>query len=490
MKNISIKGNLSFSLVMLCIGLCYLISTSLHASSNTSDLTQCKPFPKSLANQYQHLSLKQFQLENGLRIIVIPADEENFFTMRLVYGVGSRDEKNGQSGYAHLVEHLMFKGTELLKDGEYQAQIQQAGGISNASTDYDKTDYWSQLPLNYLERAIWMEASRMRGLRLNQQSLDNQLQAVKEEKALRLTNQPYLNPVSRFIISEWKNTPYNQLLIGSDADLDAATLEKMESWLAQYSHPANAVIAFTGNLNPNEIKTLVEKYFSDIPTGHKRQPIKPFELVQQAKSVELHDSKAPWPVHAFAWQVPGFEHKDSVAIRLVNDILFDQKQGLIYQKLIDQQLAFTVLRLDYAFQYLTLANAIIIPHSYVSKKKIQNIVEQTLSEIKITGVSKEKLCQVVNLRSKKRLTALNSSFSRIAEISNNLLLHNDVLYGQKQLQQLLNMTPKDVQRILQQYYGTEYLLITVEPDWPTRWLKSILEILPDGVGRSLEKDIL
>ena len=486
MKKLITKGNLSFPSLWLftCLSVLYPVS---HFAS---EFNQCKPFSKSLVNQYDQLTIKQFKLKNGLRIIVIPADDENFFTMRLVYGVGSRDEKNGQSGYAHLVEHLMFKGTELLKDGEYMAQIQQAGGVGNASTDYDRTDYWAQLPLNYLERAIWMEASRMRGLSLNQLNLDNQLAAVKEEKALRLTNQPYLHPVSRFIISEWKDTPYSQLLIGSDEDLNAVNLEKMEQWLAEFYHPANAVIAFTGNIEPSEIKTLVEKYFSDIPSGHKRSAIQPFKLVQKAKEVDLHDSKAPWPVHAFAWQVPGFEDKDSVAIRVVNDILFDREEGLIYQQLVNQKLAFTVLRLDYAFQYLALANAIVVPHSYVSKSKIQSVIDESLEKIKNQGVSQQLLCQVINVRSMKRLAALNSPFSRVSETGNNLLLHNNLYYGRQQLQQLLELTEEDINRILNLYYGSNYLFITVEPDWPTRWLKSILEVLPDSIGRSLEKEVL
>ncbi len=473
--------------LLLSSGLFLLLVTE---AASGFDLGQCKMLPKSIISNYNNLKFHQYQLDNGLRILVIPQHDEHFFTMRLVYGVGGRDEKPGQSGYAHLVEHLMFKGTELLKDGEYMAQVQQAGGISNASTDYDKTDYWAQLPLNYLERAIWMEASRMRGLKLTQTSLDNQLQAVKEEKALRLTNQPYLNPVSRFILSEWENTAYNQLLIGSDEDLTTANLIKMEQWLGQFYHPSNAVLTLTGDLDAEKTFSLVEKYFNDIPTGKSRAQLKPFRVPQQAKSVSLHDSKSPWPIHGFAWQVPGFEDEDSVAIRVANDILFNQEEGIIYQELVHNQLAFTVLRLDYAFQHLALANAIVVPHSYVSSSRIKTIVDESLESLNSNGVSYQQLCQAVNIRGVNRLSALNSPFSRLAELGNNLLLHNDASYGRKQLQQLLNLTPEKIQLVIQRYYTKDYLFITVEPDWPTRWLKSILEFLPDGIGKSIEKDFL
>ncbi len=486
MLNLSAKGLFIQPMRILFILFLWIISSLSFAS----DLNRCEIFPKSLLEQYDKLKIHQYQLENGLRVLVIPNDDENFFTMRLVYGVGSRDEQNGQSGYAHLVEHLMFKGTELLKDGEYLAQIQQAGGLGNASTDYDKTDYWAQLPLNYLSRAIWMEASRMRGLTLNQKNLENQLLAVKEEKALRLTNQPYLNPVSRFILSEWKHTPYRQLLIGSDEDLAAANLEKMELWLGQFYHPSNAVLAFTGKLNPKEVMSLVRKHFSDIPPGKKRAEIQPFTITQKAKSVTLQDSKSPWPIHGFAWQVPGFQHQDSIAIRVVNDILFNREEGVIYQQLVNQQLAFTVLRLDYAFQYIALANAVVVPHSYASAERIQNVVDQTLTQLKQDGVNPQQLCQVVNVRSFNRVSGLNFPFTRVAEFSNNLLLHNDPLYGRKQLQQLLTLTPEQIQTILLRYYSPQYLFITVEPDWPTRWFKSILEVLPDAIGKNLEEGFL
>ena len=468
----------------------WLCSISSNANAASPPL-QCKLPNSSIFKQIKAIKVHQFVLQNGLRLLVIPDHQSPFFTMRLVYAAGSRDETNGQSGYAHLVEHLMFKGSAHIKDGAFMSAIEFAGGSANASTDYDRTDFWAQLPKNYLQRALWMEADRMQQLVLTKQSIDNQRQAVKEEKALRLTNQPYLNIASHFIIKQWKNTPYGHLLIGSDKDLNQADKQKMESWLAAYYHPSNSVLAITGDVDPDTVFSLVKKYFAHIPAGKKRQEITDRAVVQQKIQQTLYDPMAPWPVHALGWQTPGFAHKDSTAIRVVNDLLFQKPDGILYRELLEKQkLAIAVEHLDYGFQYIALANAIIVPHSYASNSRIKKTLDRALVKLQQRGFSSQQLCRMVKTRITSTVSSYQRPLSLVTLLSDDLIVQNDIFYRVKQMQNLLHFDVSQANKILQHYYSESYLFITIEPGWFTRMIKTLTEWMPDSFGQYFEEKFL
>lgn len=472
---------------LLAISLCCKPSKTIAAPPSL----RCELPDASIFQAIKSIKVQHYTLKNGLRLLVIPDHTTPFFTMRLVYAAGSRDETDGQSGYAHLVEHLMFKGSMHLQDGAYMSAIEFAGGSANASTDYDRTDFWAQLPKNYLQRALWMEADRMQKLVLNKKTIDNQRQAVLEEKALRLTNQPYLNVASHFIINQWKNTPYDHLLIGSDKDLNQADKQKMEAWLAEYYHPSNSVLAITGDVDPKTVLTLTKKYFSHIPAGKKRQEISDVAVKQQNVQQQLYDPMAPWTVHALGWQTPGFSHKDSTAIRVVNDLLFQKPDGIIYQELMEKQkLALAVEHLDYGFQHIALANAIIVPHSYSSSSRIKELIDHQLSQLKQRGFSQQQLCRAIKTRLTSTFDSYQRPLSLITLMSDDVIVHDDFFYTLDQMQNLLYFNVVDANKILQQYFSKNYLFVSIEPGWFTRMIKTFSEWMPDSFGQYFEEKFL
>ncbi len=477
----------TLTLILSITGCCF---KSTHSVAEDASF-ECELPDIHIFNQIKSITVKQYTLKNGLRLLVIPDHHAPFFTMRLVYAAGSRDEADGQSGYAHLVEHLMFKGSTHIDDGVYMSAIEFAGGRANASTDYDRTDFWAQLPKNYLQRALWMEADRMQQLVLNKKTIDNQRQAVLEEKALRLTNQPYLNVASHFIINQWKNTPYGHLIIGSDKDLSLADKQKMEAWLAEYYHPANSVLAITGDVDPETVFHLVKTYFAHIPPGKKRLEISDRAVPQQKIEQTLYDPMAPWPVHALGWQTPGFAHQDSSAIRIVNDLLFQKPDGIIYRELLEnQQLAMDVDHFDYGFKHIALANAVIVPHSYASSSRIKKILDQALVKIKKQGFKQQQLCRTVKMRLTSTVAAYQNPLSLVTLLSDDLMVHNDKFYHVNEMIKMLHFNVHKANKILRHYYSDNYMFITIEPGWFTRMIKTLTEWMPDSFGQYLEEKFL
>jgi len=481
-----LKDNISIVFYLI---VAFLINPLSHAM--TLDDFKCQPPQSKDLQILDHLPLHQYQLKNGLRVLISPNHSRPFFTMRLVYGVGSRDELKGQSGYAHLVEHLMFKGASHSKDGDYMSTIAQSGGTANASTDYDRTDFWSQLPISMLPRALWMEADRMQGLELSPNKINNQRQAVLEEKALRLTNQPYLNPTAHFIIQQWRNTPYGHLLIGTDKDLNAADQHKMEAWLAKYYHPSNAVIAITGDVDPKQTFNLIKRYFSTIAKGNRRTEITDQAIPQVSFTKKLYDPMAPWPVYAIAWNTPGFAHKDSLYIRTINNLLFQNPDGLITRILLEQKrLALAIQHLDYGFQYLAMANAIIVPHAYASQSRIKNTILKSLQQITQNGIPQNDICRVMKSTFQQQLSRYKNPLALVTVLSNDLLVHNNPLYSKKILQDYVQTSPEQMQQILLKYFSKNFMFISIQPAWYIRWLKTLGEWMPDSWGRYLENKIL
>src|SRR5262245_10816909 len=284
------------------------------------------------------IPFSQFSLENGLRVVLSEDHSAPVVAITVYYDVGSRNEARGRTGFAHLFEHMMFQGSENVGKAAHFTYVESNGGVLNAATHTDFTNYYQLLPSNQLALALWLESDRMRSLRITALNLRNQKEAVKEEKRLNYDNPAYwpaLLKMDEMVFRNWANA---HPTIGSMNDLDAATVADVSRFFATYYAPNNAVLAIAGDIDRREAEGLVRKYFGSIPR-HKSPPAvdvsEPFEVAEHKAVID--DKHAQTSALAMAWKIPALRSPDFYAVALLKSILCDGNSARLYQKLVKER---------------------------------------------------------------------------------------------------------------------------------------------------------
>jgi predicted Zn-dependent peptidase len=262
------------------------------------------------------------RLDNGLRVIVSEDHYAPVYAIAVAYKVGSKDERPGRTGFAHLFEHMMFKGSQNVGMGELDFLIYTNGGNSNGTTNTDRTSYYEVLPKNQLDLGLFLEADRMRGLVITPENLENQRQAVKEERRLSGDNQAYGNTSEKLEELVYDNFAYHHSVIGSMEDLDAASVDDVKQFFKTYYAPNNAVLALVGDLDTRNTLAKVKKYFGNIP---RQTPPLPADLTEPAGKGERHgkldDPLARLTRIDIAWRIPPSGAPDARALTAAASIL-------------------------------------------------------------------------------------------------------------------------------------------------------------------------
>ncbi len=278
------------------------------------------------------------RLKNGLRVIVSPDRAAPVVSVAIAYNVGSRNERRSRTGFAHLFEHLMFKGSENVADGELAGLIQNYGGNHNGQTDKDHTIYFEQVPSNQLDMVLFLEADRMRSPAITQVNVDNQREAVKEERRLRVDNQPYGRTSETMAELAFENFANEHSIIGSMADLDAASLEDFTAFFKTYYAPNNAVLAISGDVDDKTVLEKVRKYFEGIPSGPPAPTLDAAEPPQkEERRTVVQDPLARLTLVDTAYQVPGGLHPDMDALSALASVMGAGRSSRLYDSLVRQQ---------------------------------------------------------------------------------------------------------------------------------------------------------
>jgi predicted Zn-dependent peptidase len=289
-----------------------------------------------------HIPIESATLENGLRVIVSPDRAAPVVTVGVYYNIGFRLEPKGRSGFAHLFEHMMFQGSENAGKMVHIKLINSSGGVLNGSTHYDVTNYYQSAPSNALERLLWLEADRMRALKVDDENLRNQRDVVKEEVRVNVLNQPYggfpwldLPPIA------FRNWPNAHNFYGDFHDLDAATLADVQQFFRTYYAPSNAVLLMLGDVTPEEGMALARKHFGNIPTGPPRPQADvseaPFDSVRRA---EVEEKFGTLPGIAIGYRAPERRTPDWYALAMLDQSLHGGRAGRVYRELVlEQQIA-------------------------------------------------------------------------------------------------------------------------------------------------------
>ena len=303
----------------------------------------------------QSISFEEYDLDNGLHVILHQDNNAPVVTTSVMYHVGAKDEQPDRTGFAHFFEHLLFEGTENIERGQWFSIVTENGGTNNANTTDDRTYYYEVFPSNNLELGLWMESERMLHPIINQIGVETQNEVVKEEKRLRVDNQPYGKFLENVKKNLFRKHPYRWTTIGEMEHLDAATLEEFLAFNKKFYVPNNAVLVVAGDIDIASTKKMVQDYFGDIPRGADiERNYEKDEPITETISATAYDSNIQIPAVINAYRTPGFSERDSRVLDMISTYLSDGPSSKLYKKLVDEKKmalqtgAFNISQEDYS----------------------------------------------------------------------------------------------------------------------------------------------
>ena len=347
-----------------------------------------------------HIPIRSAELQNGLRVVIAPDTTAPVVTVGVYYKIGFRLEPQGRSGFAHLFEHMMFQGSENAPKMQHIKLINSSGGVLNGSTMYDVTNYYEAVPSNALERILWLEADRMRALKVDDENLRNQRDVVKEEVRVNVLNQPYggfpwldMPPVA---FRNWANA-HN--FYGDFADLDAASLADVQKFFRTYYVPNNAVLLMLGDLNPKEALLMAEKYFGTIPAGAAPPFADSTEPAQkEERRGHVQERFGTLPAMAIGYVLPQRRTPDWHAMALLDNALHGGRAGRVYRELVlEKQIAVEADGgIDDLFGYngpSQMTTRILHKPEYTSDQTLEAF-DHVLREVQEKGITEDELQQL------------------------------------------------------------------------------------------------
>ncbi len=404
----------------------------------------------------QPLKLEQYTLDNGLRVILNQDNAAPVVAMAVYYDVGSRNEREGRTGFAHLFEHMMFQGSENVKKAEHFQYVSNAGGTMNGTTNTERTNYFEALPANQLPLGLWLESDRMRSLAVTQENLDNQRSAVQEEKRLG-ENQPFGQVFNELMPMLYKNFANAHSVIGSMEDLNEASVKDVQDFFRINYAPNNAVLVISGAFEPKEAKEMVSKYFATIPKQPKPPAVDVTEPAEVAlKYKKFEDKLAPFPAFILGWKIPQRGTPDHDALSLAGKIISEGESSRLYQKLVKgdesvlQLVSFTDERRGPS-GFLIFA----IPKPGADLSKIRDAIGNEIKDMAINGPTAEEMQKLHNNLINDAVRSRQSSLGRAQSIAEFALFDGDPTLVNSELDDLLKITPTQIKEAVNKYLNTD-----------------------------------
>ncbi len=404
-----------------------------------------------------HTPIEQYSLSNGLRVILNEDHSVPVVSVAVYYDVGSRNEREGRTGFAHLFEHMMFQGSENVPKAAHFQYISNAGGTMNGTTSSERTNYFETLPANQLPLALWLESDRMRSLAVTKENLDNQREAVKEEKRLRYDNQPYVNGFLRLFEMSFKNPANAHSTIGSMEDLDAATVDDIREFFRIYYAPNNAVLAIAGDFDQTETRALIERYFATIPAHPEPPPPDVGEPVEvAAKKDVFFDKLAPVPAFALGWKIPPRRSPEFYALSLASHLLFEGESARLYQKLVKDEES--VVQMQGGIDERRGPSGlfiVVIPKPDRDCDQIREVIFEEIRQLATDGPSSEEMEKLRNNLFNAAVRSRQSSLFRAQQLAESALYDNDPELFNTDLQNYLDVTANQIRDVVAKFLDTD-----------------------------------
>ncbi|MFW6049863.1 MAG: M16 family metallopeptidase [Myxococcota bacterium] len=429
--------------------------------SREAETAEAEPSP------LKALPIVREKLDNGLRVVMNPDHTIPTVAVAMYYDVGARNEEQGRSGFAHLFEHMMFQGSANVGKMEHFELIVNRGGSANGTTSSDRTNYFETLPAHELALGLWLEADRMKSLKVTRENFDNQRETVKEERRQRVDNQPYVPSMIRINeLAYGDYWPYAHPTIGYMQDLDNAPLGAVQEFFDTYYAPNNAVLAISGDFEPERAMDLVEKLFGDIEPSEVPAYDPPEIEPQTAERKEVMvDEKAELPAFHIAYHIPPSRTSDHYALELLAAVLGDGKSSRLYQKLVkDEEM---LQELDVSTDDRRGPDLFsfwgIVARGHEGDA-VREMIYEELERIASEGVSERELEKARNRVRADFVFGLQSNLARAMHLAEFELYWGDAALLREELDRYLAVTAEDIQRVAGQYFDpTNRTVLDVEP---------------------------
>jgi len=387
------------------------------------------------------------------------------------YHVGSKNERPGRTGFAHFFEHMMFKGSKNVEPEGHPSYISSVGGQSNAYTNEDATVFWETVPSQYLPLVLWLEADRLASLRIDEKVFKTEREVVKEERRMRIENQPYGRLQEIIAEQAFAVHPYKHPVIGSMQDLDAASVDDVREFFRTYYVPGNATAVLVGDFDPKEALALVTQYLGRVPASDKPVPRDiPKEPPQtKEKRVTLQED---WPLPAVvvAHHITFDGNPDSYPLHVASKVLSDGQSSRIYRKLVyETGLALTAFGGGNIIEDPNLFFSVAIVNPGKSPADVEKVLLAEMDRLKAEGITERELQRAKNQFARDYIIGRESIQEKALHLAHAAVIHNDMNTADGEFEIFMNTTTADVQRVVKTYFTPDNrLVLTVMPKGGSR----------------------
>ena len=402
----------------------------------------------------QEIDFVEYDLENGLHIILHQDNSAPVISTSVMYLVGSKEEDKGKTGFAHFFEHVLFTGSKNIKEGEWDKIVNANGGFYNANTGHDRTYYFNNFPSNKLELTLWIESERMLHPIITEKAIKTQQEVVKEEKRLR-ENQPYGNIFQ--VVSEnlFKVHPYNNFIIGSMEDLSSASIDYYLEFNKKFHVPNNAALVVAGDIDIEKTKEMIKKYFSDIPRGidvPREYPME--EEITSTIKVESFDKNIQIPAYLLGYRTPGHNEREAYVLEMISIYLSSGQSSRLYKRIVDEK----KLALQISSQNLSLEDYGIyfIFSLPMGDTKMDTIVSEIDSEIELmqTDLISDKDFQKIQNIIENRFVSSNSTVAGIGNsLAHNYFFHDTTNHINTELDIYRSISKEEIREVAKRLLG-------------------------------------
>ncbi len=410
-------------------------------------------FGFSLTNA-QKVAFTEYDLKNGLHVILHQDRTAPVVAVSVMYHVGSKNETPDRTGFAHFFEHLLFEGSDNIKRGEFMKIVSSNGGQNNANTTQDRTFYYELFPSNQLETGLWLESERMMHPVINEIGVKTQNEVVKEEKRMRVDNQPYGNFITEVMKRVFTKHPYNWVPIGSMEDLDASTLQEFIAFNKKYYTPGNSALVIAGDIDIEKTKTLITSYFGPIASG---APVEKVNIQEDPITKEIidtaYDNNIQIPAVMTAYRTPGMTSKESVALELASSVLSSGASSRMYKKMVDDKKnALQVGCFNYSLEdygaYITYA----LPNNNASLDTLLKDMDDEIVKLQNELISEIEFTKIRN-QFENEFIGANAKMLGVAEnLADGYIFYNkNTNHINEELEEVRKVTKEDIQNVAKKY---------------------------------------
>ena len=427
--------------------------------------------PVSAAVRPPKLQYQITTLPNGLRLILSEDHSTPIVHVSVWYHVGSKNERPGRTGFAHLFEHMMFKGSKNVEPDAHTSIISSVGGRSNAYTTEDVTVFWQTLPAQYLPLALWLEADRMATLRVEDEAFRREREVVKEERRMRIENQPYGRLQEIIYDNSFVAHPYKHPTIGSMADLEAASINDVRDFHGTFYVPENATVTVVGDFDSAQALQIVTQYFGRVPKAARpvARDIPKEPAMTQERRVVVEES---WPLPAVvvAYHVPYDGHPDAYPLHITSKILSDGQSARISRALIyTQRLCLSAFGSGNITEHPNLFFAVCIVQPGRTPAEAEKALIAQFESLKTEGVTSHELQRAQNQFARDYIIGRESDEDKALHLAHAAVIHNDITTADGEFDIFMKTTVADVQRVARSYFNQSN--------------RVVLHVLPKGGAR-------